>query len=91
MLTSDSVSSITPHTATINLRLPLTAPIAIPPIPGAPVAPQGNELVYRPKFIDTAAPTAWQHSRIAPASKEQDWFGQIQLEGLQSGIMYDCK
>lgn len=85
-----SVSSITPHTATINLRLPTQA-LPSPPIPAAPVDVPSSEIVYRAKYLDTAAPVPWSLHRISCASAEQDWFGQVQLEGLQSGIMYDCE
>lgn len=76
-------SSLTPHTAALNFRLP----------PVVPYAKQTStaEIVFRPLLSNPAIPVEWEHSQPIAITETTDWTGKVELDGLSSGVMYQCK
>lgn len=76
-------SSLTPHTASLNFRLP----------PVIPYAKQAStaEVIFRPLLSDPSIPIAWEHSQPIAITEGADWTGKVQLDGLSAGRMYQCE
>jgi hypothetical protein len=85
------VSSLTPHSSSISLRLPPGSAHFATATEVSEITRMAYRPLLAPELRAEESPLSWELSHPVTLSALDDWSAKVTVEGLHPGMQYECK